>query len=160
MNRFLHEMSKAYPKFNNFDEHISWLKGQIKDSEETVDDINKEIESYKQEIEEVEAAKKATEENVETHKPSVFLNGWADSEQKKKEVYEWCQAHEILHHPEVVGNYYPNTKSPAHKNVDYEFITATSNTSKIRYVRCVDCYKKAIREGTENKEEYERYLKD
>ena len=42
---------------------------------------------------------------------------------------------------------------------NYEFISATSNTSKIRYVRCLDCYKNAIKTGEDTEYTYE-YLKD
>ena len=162
MNRFLQNSGSR--KFKTFDEHISYLTRQIIDNKDCIRDCKEEIEEWQKEIEEIKAAKEAAEKNpTETHEPSVYLNGWKDTESKKQEVYEWCQAHEIKHHPEVVGNFYKELRmAPEHHNPSYEFITATSDTNKIRYVRCIECYKKWIREGKENQETdtFERYLKD
>lgn len=160
MNKFL-ALSRVNSKFSSFDEHIQYLEDAIKENEGCIKDIKEDNENYKKEIEEVKALKKKAEENIETHVPHVYLNGWEDTDKKKQEVYEWCQAHEIIHHPEVVGNFYKEChRMPEHKHPEYEFITATSNTNVIRFVRCIDCYRKAIKEGYEgDSSKYELYLK-
>ena len=40
-----------------------------------------------------------------------------------------------------------------HLHPEYEFITAHSNTSKIRYVRCRNCYEDALKNCYEDQEE-------
>lgn len=161
INRFL---PKGKREFSTFDEHINYLVRQIVDNKECIRECNEEIEEWQKEIEEVKAAKKAAEENPLEHVPTIWLGGWEDTDAKKQEVYEWCQAHEIKYHPEVVGNFYEeNCKMPNHKKPNYDFITASSSTSSIRYVRCVDCYEKWIREGKpslKDPDAFERYLKN
>ena len=86
--------------------------------------------------------------------------GGVAEEKKKSQIYEWCKEHELIYHKEVVGNYWKDGKvcSEKHKP-NYEFISADSDTSKIRYVRCLDCYKKAIKHGEDTEYTY-CYLKD
>ena len=146
MNKFLNQ---KYPKFNSFKEHIKFLEGEIKDSEEAIEEIKDEINSYKKEIEETKKLEVNINNNIEeNYKPTIYLDGWKDSEEKKKLVYDWCQAHEIIHHPELVGNYFEGERMhQKYKTPGYNFITASSDTSKIRYVRCEDCYRRNIEEG-------------
>jgi hypothetical protein len=163
MNRFFNET--GYGKnFSTFDEHIAYLENKIKEEETWIAESKTSIEEYNKEIEEVVAAKLAAEDNPLVHEPTIWLGGWEDTDDKKQEVYEWCQAHELRYHPEVVGNYFKEERKTSEKRKpNYEFITATSHTSKIRYVRCVDCYQKWIKEGKPEPKEpdsYERYLKN
>lgn len=160
MNRFFNKSAYGH-KFKTFDEHIAYLESQIKQEENWIADSKETIEEYKKEIEEVKAAKVTAESDPLTHKPNVYLDGWADTEEKKQEVYEWCQAHELLQHPETVGNYWKEDRKVSEKiRPTYEFITASSDTSKVRFVRCLDCFKKFIKDGTpKDSETYERYLK-
>lgn len=157
MNKFLFSSVKCGRQFATFDEHINWLNAKIKEDEECIQDCKEKIEDYKKEIEKVKEEKERIESNPETYVPTVYLDGWQDTPEKKQTVYDWCQAHEIKYHPEVVGNYAPGM-SYAKPRPNYEFITARSNTSVIRYVRCIDCYEKALETG-ENTDDYEKYLK-
>jgi len=146
MNNFLRKVDN----FPTFDEHIAWLEEKIKENESCIKECNEEIEEDKKELEEVKAEKKRIEENPETYEPSIYLGGWADTKEKKQIVYNWAQAHEIKHHTELVGNYWKGLKIKTYHQPNYEFITAHSNTSKIRYVRCRDCYEEVLRNGLED----------
>ena len=164
MDKFLHGITTPSVCFPTFDEHIAWLEKKIEENENCIKECNEEIKEDKKELKKVKAEKEATEKNPETYKPSIYLGGWEDTDDKKQEVYEWCQAHELKYHPEVVGNYFKEERKTSEKRKpNYEFITTTSHTSKIRYVRCVDCYQKWIKEGKPEPKEpdsYERYLKN
>ena len=150
---------KELQNFDTFDEHIAYLEKEIKENEEVIKDCQKENEEYRQEIEEVKLEKKKMEEHPETYEPTIYLGGWADTDEKKQKVIEWAQQHELVHHPELVRNFAPGTKLKYSHQPTYEFITASSNTNVIRYVRCVDCYEKALESGKVNKEDFEKYLK-
>lgn len=161
MNKFLHGISAPAAGFPTFDEHIAWLESKIKENENCIQECNEEIEEDKKELEEVKAEKEAAEKNPETYKPSIYLGGWADAQKKKQVAYDWAQAHEIKHHSELVGNFWKGLRTMEHHHPNYEFITAQSNTLKIRYIRCRDCYEEALKNGYEDqKEKYQVMLDD
>lgn len=160
MNGFLHGITTTAAGFPTFDEHIAWLEGKIKENEKCIKECNEEIEEDKKELEEVKAKKEAVESNPENYKPSIYLGGWADTEKKKQVAYDWAQAHEIKHHSELIGNFWKGLRTMEHRYPDYEFITAQSNTSKIRYVRCRDCYEDALKNGYKDQKEYYQVMLD
>ena len=145
-----------------------WLLGiyndtfkKIKENEKCIQECNEEIKEDLKELEEVKAEKEAAEKNPETYKPSIYLGGWADTEKKKQVAYDWAQAHEIKYHSELVGNFWKGLRTMEHRHPNYEFITAQSSTSKIRYIRCRDCYENALEHGYEDqKEKYQVMLDD
>lgn len=152
MNKFLHGITISSGGFTTFDDHIAWLENKIKENENCIKECSEEIEEDKKELEEVMAEKKAIENNPETYKPSIYLNGWTDTEKKKQVAYDWAQAHEIKRHGKLVGNFCKGLRAE-HLHPEYEFITAHSNTSKIRYVRCKNCYEDALKNCYEDQEE-------
>jgi len=141
-----------------FDEHIEYLQEQINKNNKCIKECNEENEQYQKEMILVQKEKEDFLKNG-NYKPSIYLNGVVE-EKKKSQIYEWCKLHELKYHKELVGNYWKeyNMKSEKHKP-NYEFITATSDTSKIRYVRCLDCYKNAIKNEEDTEYTY-NYLKD
>ena len=153
MNKFLHGIATPSAGFPTFDEHIAWLEKKIEENENCIKECSEEIKEDKKELKKVKAEKEAAEKNPETYKPSIYLGGWADTEKKKQTVYDWAQAHEIKHHCELVGNFWKGLRAMEHLHPEYEFITAHSNTSKIRYVRCRNCYEDALKNCYEDQEE-------
>ena len=141
-----------------FDEHIEYLEEKIADNKKYINECNEEIAEYEKELEQVKQDKEDFLKNG-TYEPSIYLKGIAE-EKKKSQIYEWCKWHELTYHKELVGNYWKDGHMCSEKHrPNYEFISATSDTSKIRYVRCLDCYKNAIKNGEDTEYTYE-YLKD
>ena len=157
MNNFI---DKFKPNMNKltFDEHIEYLQEQINKNNECIRECTEEIEQYENEIKRVQKEKENFLKNGD-YKPSIYLNCVVE-EKKKSQIYEWCKQHELKYHKELVGNYWKENHMSSEKHApNYEFISSTSNTSKIRYVRCLDCYKNAIKNEEDTEWTY-CYLKD
>jgi hypothetical protein len=141
---------------NTFDEHIQYLRSQIATKEDYIAEEQQEIFELKKEIEEVE--KERDFFKPENAKPSIYLDGWKDTEKKKKEVEEWCLGHELRYHKEIFGNYVKDGKIHMEKHYpNYDFITASSDTSKIRYVVCDTCRNKF---KNKKSDAWKKYLED
>ena len=138
--------SAAKTERMTFDEHIEDLKQKISDNEKFVKECLDEIKSWKKEIKEVEKEKREFLK-FQNYKPSIYLDGLKEKN-KEKPIIEWCREHELKFHRELVGNYIPEGKFHiAKKAPEYEFVSAHSDTSKLRYVICKDCWIAACKRG-------------
>lgn len=147
--------------YKTFDEHINYLNEKIKENCDCIEDLKDENKQLLEELEETEKSKEAFNEN--NYEPTIYLTGWKDTEEKKKEVLDWCKQHELLFHSEIIGDFVKGYRllTAHHKErPEYEFITASSDTSKIRFVRCLNCFKKSLLNEKTERESYEHYLKD
>ena len=145
----------------SFDEHIKYLNDKIKENCDSIDDLKEENEDLLKQLETVQEEKENFKE--EDYAPSVYLDGWKDTEKKKQLVINWCKQHELKHHSKIIGDYFEDyrliSKNGACRPY-YEFVTAISDTSKIRYVRCIKCYKECLISGNVDNSEFECYLPD
>lgn len=132
---------------DTFDEHIKDLEKQIKEAKDDIREAQFDIRDLSEELESVKVQKRDFIASVKSKsaKPvGIDFSGWKDTEVKRKVVSDWVLEHEFRYHPKVFGNYYPKNRflTPKYRYPHFEFITATSDTNKIRYIVCVECMKK------------------
>lgn len=134
-----------------FDEHIEYLQSMIENSQGIINECNENIKDYEKQIRKIKKEKIDFFKNS-TYRPSINLDGLKE-EDKKIPITQWAKKHELEFHKELVGNYYKELhKVSEYKRPLYSFITSTSDTSVIRYVVCIDCYNRFIKnnEPTDN----------
>ncbi len=132
---------------DSFDEHIKDLEKQIKEAKDAIRESQFDIRDLSEELESVKIEKRdfvtsIKSKNVEP--VGITFSGWKDNGVKKKVASDWVLEHEFKYHPKVFGNYCTKNRflTLKYRYPRFEFITATSDTNKIRYIVCVDCMEK------------------
>ena len=139
--------------YSSFDSHIKKIEDEIAEEKQTI----QESLDY---IEELEKEKKSVQEEQKTFDEKKYRTKFQFSDTEIEEHPEFCKkamdlitAHELLHHKELIGNYYENKNTLiCRKHIhepDYIFLGHNSNKWALNYIVCLDCYQKYIKEDSD-----------